>query len=516
MKRFFSIIGILLSMFAGAVNWSIVNTALPVIQDHFNTSVTNIQWLMNFFGVCLVPFLVTMGRVADLYGRKRLYVIGTLLFTIPSFFGGLAQSIFSLILWRGLQGFASAIILPISQALVVQEFAKKHRGRAIGLWMLTVGLGAGLGPFIGGLLIDAFSWRAVFFFNLPFTILSFFLCLIFTKESKDEHSAKNLDPWGNLLLICLLMTLIVAIVQGPDWGWGSWEIISLFILSGVSAIAFYFVEMHSKNPIIEFHLYLNQKFLCASLGAFYVIFYLWGAFFLFPIYLQNILRYSPPKTGTVLLMVTIPFAILAPIVGYLESKMRPKYFVLSGLVLFTLSTICSLQFTDHTSLSLIAASFILYGIGWACMFGPSITAGISALPDNKTGIAAGSLNTMQEIGGSLGLALMGTVLRNTGENYVFAKIKELGLSFSTEQLHTVKKFLSNPDKALFSLNLQNSRLAQELLDILNTGFLKGFYMALYLVLGLSLVSFLIILFALKKPLHPNKEPNVENRIFTRT
>lgn len=502
MKRSLSIIGILCSIFAGALNWSIVNMAAPSIQTSLDASLTNIQWLLNVFGLSMVPFLVLMGRLADVFGRKKIFLIGNFLFLIPSIFGGMSTSIYQLIFWRGMQGFASAIILPITQVLITKEFPENQHGRSIGYWMLTIGLGCGLGPLLGGILISLFSWEMIFYFNIPFFLAGLILSALFTKETKDDTSSNHLDIPGNITLIFFLTSLVYAIIEGPNAGWLSFQILVSFGIALFFGITFCIIEMKSKNPIIEFHFYLNERFLSASIGAFYTIFFVWAIFFLMPLYIQNILGFQPYQAGLILLLITAPFSILSPLVGYLEHKIRPKYFILLGIICYTIFTLLCLKSTAAGSFSFLIPMLIAFGIGWAVLMGPCVAAGISSLPPSKAGIAAGSLNTVQEIGGGVGLAIIGSTLRNVGQNSVFSSLDSKGITFSDAQRTEIKNQLSNPSELLASFRAQNISVPNDFEEIINTGFLDGMDGAMYILLALSAATFLFILFFMKKATRP--------------
>jgi len=505
MKRSLSILGILFSIFAGALNWSIVNMAAPSIQTSLNASLTNIQWLLNVFGLAMVPFLVLMGRLADVFGRKKVFLIGNLLFLIPSIFGGMATSITGLIFWRGMQGFASAIVLPLSQALITKQFPENEHGRSIGFWMLTIGIGCGLGPLLGGVLISLFSWRMIFYFNIPFFLLSLILCGLFTNESKSEDGSRHLDFPGNITLIIFLTSLVYAIIEGPNAGWGSTSIIVSFIVAVIFGIAFCYIELNTSNPIIEFHLYLNERFLSASIGAFYTIFFVWSVFFLMPLYIQNILGFKPYETGLILLLITAPFSILSPIVGRLEQRFRPKYFIFLGILFYTLFTTLCLFSKATISVWVLGGMLIAFGIGWSVLMGPCVSAGISSLPPSKTGLAAGSLNTIQEIGGGIGLAIIGSTLRNVGQNHVFEYIDTHNLNFTQRQLLEVRNQLSNPQELLAYLRSEHIVVTDGLRKAIYDGFITGMDAAMYILLGLSALTFLLVLIFMRKPKEPVKD-----------
>lgn len=497
-RLFFSLLGVCLSMFALAMNWSIVNTAIPAIQIDLNASLTTMQWLMNAFGLGMVPFLVTLSRLSDQHGRKLYYVIATAFFGLVSFFAAITSSLGWLIAFRALQGLCAAIILPISQVLVTKQFEEKSRGTAIGIWMLTAGLGCGLGPFVGGALIEFLSWRWIFYINIPFSLLAFFLCLFFTKESKDPENTPSTDFLGNLLLIVFLASLILGVVQGPDWGWSSPICLSLFALFIICFSLFYVVEKRSQSPIIDFSLYKTNRFVTSSLVVFYVIFFLWSMFFLLPLYLQNILDFEPFIAGLLLLLISIPFAICSPIVGALQKRIAQKYLIVAGLALLALSAATTLFFTHQVQWALIFISFLLFGFGWAFTFGPSITAALDTFPSEKIGLAAGSINTSQEIGGSVGLAILGSVFRSSDKYYVLGKLHDLDSSFLKEHFVAINSKMSDPKSVAGLLKGLAPAKIDEIKQIFYDGFLKGFHDAMLVLTIMGAFILLTCVFFMHK------------------
>jgi EmrB/QacA subfamily drug resistance transporter len=486
-------------MFALAMNWSIVNTAIPAIQNDLKASLTTMQWLVNAFGLGMVPFLVSLSRLSDLYGRKLYYVTATLLFGLVSYFAAITSSLAWLIVCRGAQGLCAAIILPISQVLLTKEFDEDKKGAAIGIWMAAAGIGCGLGPFIGGALIQFFSWRWIFYVNIPFSLLSFVLCLIFTKESKDPEHTPSMDIWGNLLLITFLACFILATVQGPDWGWGSPVVLTLYAIFVVSLILFYFLEKHCKSPIIDFSLYKTNSFITSSMVVFYVIFFLWSTFFLLPLYLQNVADFDPFIAGLTLLIISVPFAIMSPVVGALQKVCSAKTLILVGLFGLTGFAVLALFFESQACWSLIIISFLLFGLGWAFAFGPSITAALSSFPSNKIGLAAGSINTSQEIGGSVGLAILGSLFRSRDKSYVFEKLEALDSTFLHEHLVAINSRMSDPKSLTKYLSNLVPQKQDEIKTIFYDGFLQGFHDSMLTLAILGALLFIVIaLFMHKK------------------
>lgn len=403
--------GICLGLIVVPIDFSIVYTALPAIQTAFGTSLLEVQWIMNIYGVIISVFLVSMGRLADAIGRRKLYLIGVSAFGLFSLVAAFSPSIGWLIGARAFQGLAAAMILPVSQALITSVFPKESHGKAIGIWAGVIGSGMAAGPFLGGVLISAFDWRSIFFLNIPFTVLGLLIMLLFTKEIEKPKKTIKVDWKGLFLLTISIASLIIAVVQAPEWGWVSGQIIVLFILAVVFFILFAYFESRSKEPIISFRFYRNRTYLLSSMTNSLAIFFVWGGMFLVPLYLFHIKNFSPLLVGFTMLLITIPFSAFSPIFGSLLNRMNGMILLLIGMSALLLSSLMQIFGGSESFFWLVLVSLILFGIGWALIMGPSTSIGLRCLPPEDAALASGAWITTQEIFGSLGLAVVGSIVR---------------------------------------------------------------------------------------------------------
>lgn len=410
-KCWLAITGICFASAVQPINFSLVTIAIPVIQKEFSASILELQWMINIFGIVISIFLVTMGRFADSWGRKRVFLIGIVGAGCSSLISGFATSPAWIIVAQGIMGLAGAILLPVSQALISHLFPDHERGRAIGIWASMMGIALCTGPIVGGILISLWGWRAIFFINIPLLLMGLPLILRYVKESKSTLHRGELDLAGLIVLAIAIGSLVVGIVQGPNWGWDSFWIIALLGLFILSTVSLVFIERKVPFPIIHPESFLKPTFLFASLGNFCMMFYIWIFLFLMPLYLQNVRSDTPFQAGVIMLFATTPIALFSPWVGKFYAKVGPRLPMLLGFLAFFLSIVLQFFFEPTTSLILICAGCLFFGIGTVLIWGPSTTAAISALPKDLAAVASGGFSTVQEIGGTIGLTLIGTIFR---------------------------------------------------------------------------------------------------------
>jgi len=412
MQRGLALLGIGLPIMAVGMNFSIINMAMSTLQKQFDASISELQWLLNALGISVSVLMVTMGKLADVHGRRRLYLIGTLLVCVASLASGFAPKLSWIIVSQAIQGMGGAIIIPISQALISHLYPEERRAHAIGIWATLACISLGIGPIVGGAILETLGWRWIFFINVPTTILALFPLLRYVPESKSTQTTAKIDFLGVFLLILTIGSLVVSIMQAPSWGWKVLWTTALFV---ISLILFILSEKRSESPIIRPDFFFRRTFLLSTLANFCIVFFVWGDFFLLPYYLQNEHGLSPFQTGLLMLLVTGPVVLFSSTIGKFYHTVGPKLLMISGFLLFTLSSLIQLFFTPHIlSLPLIAA--FCFGIGWVLAWGPSITSAVSSVPRDAAGLASGAFTTVQEIGGTLGLTIAGTAFR-LGNNF---------------------------------------------------------------------------------------------------
>lgn len=404
-----------LSFFVVWLDLAIVNTALPAIEKDLSASILQLQWVINAFVLAMTILIVTFGRLSDHIGRKKMNILGVSCFGLFSLLAGLAQSPGWLIVFRFLQGAASAVIIPSSLALVSHAFTGKEKGRAIGIWSGIGSVGMAAGPAVGGFLVSGLSWRWIFYINVPFSIVCAILNVCFARESRLESDEQKIDLKGFFLLTVGLSSLILCLMHTPDWGWASEKTILLALCAVIFLGWFYLFERRSTHPIIPFSLLFHRAFFCPMMVMVGLVFVFISELFLIPLYLIQIHGQPAYQAGLMLLSLTATIAILSPLSGYLMNKFPSKKLIITGLSVFCLSTILQSFFWIHTSLFFILASFILLGIGWAAVSTPATATAMSSTPHQFAGTATGVLWSTQNASSALSIAIILTIFRKIFE-----------------------------------------------------------------------------------------------------
>jgi EmrB/QacA subfamily drug resistance transporter len=471
-----------------------VNTALPAIQANLSVTVTQLQWVMTALLLALTAFMVICGKLADLYGRRLCLYVGMGLFALSSLGIGFAPEIYSLIGFRFVQGIAIAILYTAPIALIPSLFPENLHGRAAGILFAVNGLGLAVGPVIGGFIVSTLGWRWIFFINLPVILISFLLCWKNLTESKSATSNRKIDGWGFILLLIALPAGILALVQGESWGWTSVPTLSLSLTSLIGLLAFYFVETKVSAPIIEFHLLANRIFVIGVIANFALAMFYSVNFFLIPLYLHYIRGMQGYQIGLALLPATCMVTALSSTSGRIVDKYGPKWILCCGLCLFLATTFLQLQLTTYSPLWLILLTYLLFGTGWACILSPSFVAALSSIPKDSAGVAMGTMGTLHNLGGAIGLAL-GTLIYNAYAKFsLVAALK----NYPTPSGTWIDQAVTNNEQAMKILRDNTHLDFQTITPIFQHYFLAGFHGAMLLLLATTSIALLAVFFGLTR------------------
>lgn len=409
-----------LSCFVSWLDFAIVNTALPAIQADLEASLLELQWVMNAFILAICVLIVMMGRISDHVGRKRINLLGVLCFGLFSLLAGLAHSAGWLIFCRFMQGAAAAAIVPTSIALISNAFPGEEKGKAIGIWSGVTGIGMAIGPVLGGILVSTLNWRWIFFINVPISLISIILILVYIRESRQASSLKP-DYKGVFLLTLGLFSLIFGFMHAPDWGWGNWLSLLTFAVAVLVLLLFYYLEKRSASPTIPFDLLTVGPFFCANLVMFCLVFVFTAALFLIPLYLIQVRGQEAYEAGLTILPITAAIALISFFMGHIMVKVRTKYLIYFGLSIFGLSIFMQAFIMPDSSITYLLIAFTCLGVGWGISRTPATTAAMAAAPAHYAGTASGTLWTVQNSGGALSIAITVTVFRrlSQGSNEAF-------------------------------------------------------------------------------------------------
>jgi EmrB/QacA subfamily drug resistance transporter len=419
-RRRWGVLAILcVGVFMLLLDGTIVNIAIPNVMDSFQTGFSSVEWVMNAYLLVFAVLLITTGRFGDLYGRKRLFVSGVVLFTLASLACGLAPGIGWLIGFRAVQGLGGSMMMPATLSIIANVFPPHERGKAMGFWGGVSGISLALGPSLGGLLVEAESWRWIFFINVPIGVLLFVAALRWVPESTDPTSVKQIDYPGVAVLTASLFCLTFALIEGQNYGWTSGLILALFAATVVGLVVFVLVQRRQVQPLMDLALFKNRTFSVTNGVALLLSFGMMGVFFLLPVFLQAILGYSAIKAGLVMTPLAAVVIVAAPTSGTLSDRFGPKWLMFFGMLIAGLGFYLTrrVMVTDGSWQSL-AVPFLVSGFGIGMVMPPSTSAVMGAVMPEKAGQASGVLSSVRQIGSVLGIAVMGAVLQNRAVAYI--------------------------------------------------------------------------------------------------
>jgi EmrB/QacA subfamily drug resistance transporter len=393
---------------------AIVNVALPSIQTDLGFSQQNLQWVISAYALAFGGFLLLGGRTADLLGRRRIFMGGTVLFTLGSLLCGLAWSEESLIGARGIQGLGAAAITPAALAILVTTFTEgRERNIALGAWGAVGGFGAAAGVLFGGILTDFLSWEWIFFVNIPVGLAGLALAPVLLRESLDRR-AQSYDVLGAVLVTAGLSTLVLGVTQGRDWGWESASTIGVFGLSAALLAGFIAWESRVRDPLMPFSIFRLQTLTAANVAGFVLGTALFSMFLMLTLYMQQVLGFSPVETGLAYLAVAGTAVIWANVSAVAVNRVGVKPALIFGMSLLTIGLLYFTQVSVGGSYwADLLPGFLIIGLGIPFAFVPISIAAFAGTRQEEAGLASGLMNTSQQIGGAVGIAILSTVATST-------------------------------------------------------------------------------------------------------
>ncbi len=398
---------------------AIVNVALPSIQVDLGFSQENLQWVISAYALVFGGFLLLGGRLADILGRRQIFMVGLIVFSVGSLLCGFAWSDESLIGARALQGLGAALITPSALSILTTTFAEgRERNIALGAWGAVGGFGAAAGVLMGGILTDLLSWEWIFFVNIPVGIAGLVLAPILLSESKDAHGQSH-DVPGAVLVTAGLSVLVLGITQGQQWGWGSAETIGAFAVSAALLGAFALWEQRQVHPLVPFSIFRLQTLTAANVAGFVMGTALFSMFLMLTLYMQQVLGYSPLKTGVGYLAVAGTAVIWANVAAVAVNRVGVKPALIFGMTLLTVGLLYFTQVSvDGSYWADLFPGFLILGIAIPFAFVPITIAALAGTKPQEAGLASGLINTTQQIGGAVGIALLSTIAVSTTDDSV--------------------------------------------------------------------------------------------------
>ena len=468
------------------IDGTVVNVALPALQRSFNATVLDVQWVVEAYALFLAALLLAGGSMGDRFGRRFVFCFGVALFAVASAACGLSQTVGQLIIARALQGVGGALLVPGSLAIIGASFNEDRRGQAIGTWSGFTAITAGVGPVMGGWLIEHVSWRAVFFINLPFALVVLLISSLHVPESRDDNANKGLDVWGVALATVGLGTLVYGLIESSRLGFGHPVVLATLVGGALSLAAFIMVEAYSQNPLLPLALFRSRNFTGANLLTLFLYTALGGEMFFFPLNLIQVQGYSATAAGAALIPFILIMFLLSRWSGGLVQRYGAKLPLVVGPGIAALGyALFMIPGVGGTYWTTFFPGVVVLGLGMAVSVAPLTTTVMNAVAENQAGVASGVNNAVSRIAGLLGIAILGIIML-----HAFNHALDRHLA-SMEITPEARRFIDNQRDRLAGVELPPSMddgTQAVLREAIDESFVFGFRLVMMTAVGLALLS----------------------------
>jgi EmrB/QacA subfamily drug resistance transporter len=419
-RRWLILSVLVVAQFMVVLDVAIVNVALPTIKNDLHFSEGGLQWVITAYAIVFGGVLLLGGRMADLLGRRRIFMVGMAVFTIFSLLDGLAWSSSSLIAFRGLQGLGAALLAPAALSILTTTFREgRDRNVALGIWGAASGSGGAAGVLLGGALTSALSWSWIFFINVPVGVLVLVISPLLLKESRADLDHRHFDTAGAASITGGLMLLVYALTHASQHGWATAETIGLLAASASLVVAFVVIEMRSPAPLLPLRIFRLRTLTASNITALLMGAAVFSQFFLLTLYMQQVLHYSALKTGVAYVALTLAIIGFSAVSQALVTRVGIRLVLPVGMALSAAGLVLYAQLPVHgTYFSNLFPAFILSGIGLAFAFVPMSIGALTGVRPDDAGVASGLLNTNQQIGGAIGVAIATTIATTYTSHYL--------------------------------------------------------------------------------------------------
>lgn len=404
-----SFLAIILGFFMALLDTTVVNITLPKMTEYFNTSMDHISWVVNAYNLATAVILVTASRLADQFGRKKLFISGVVLFTISSLLCGISNSLQALILFRTIQGFAAAFVVTIAMPLSAEIFPPEKRRTIMALWGAFSGLAAASGPSIGGIITQFFNWRYIFFINIPIGCICIVLTMKFIKESYDPTASKSIDFGGIITISIAMFCLTFALMKANEKGWTSSFILSFFVVSAIALILFVIIELKVKAPMVPLSLFKSMPFTNGSISLFLLGLGMMSGTYLLSFFLIQVKGLNQLSAGLIISTMSLTSMIFSILATILTKKLGSRLTSALGIFLLCISCYLNSSLTQNSSNVDIILRLIVAGSGTGLSMATLIGSTMANVPVDKIGIASGINNMTRTLGTVLGVALFLTI-----------------------------------------------------------------------------------------------------------
>jgi EmrB/QacA subfamily drug resistance transporter len=465
-RKWWTLGAVAFGLFMIMLDNTVVFVALAAMQEDLGISTSELEWVVNGYALTFAVLMLTGGKLADMLGRRRIFIAGLVIFTAASVACGLATGASFLIGARIVQGVGAALMNPATLSIITATFPPRQRGMAIGIWVGVSAMALAIGPLIGGLLTEHINWSWIFFINVPVGIAGILVARFAIDESRDESEEQRLDLPGLVSSGIGLFALTYGLIESNNYGWTSGRILASFAIALVALVTFVLLELHQRLPMLDLTLFKNPTFAGANVVMLLVALAMFGVFFFNSLYLGNILRYSPVETGATFLPMTVLIVFVAPLAGRFSDKIGSRWLMGAGLVLLSLSLLSFSTLDLDSTFWDILPGLLLGGVGMSLAMTPTTAAAMGSVPVDKAGVGSAVLNSMRQVGGSLGIALMGAIV---------------AASISVEET--------------------DPRVAAQ--------FIEGYHNALHVAAAIAIVGALVAVATVRKVRHPGAETLAE-------
>jgi EmrB/QacA subfamily drug resistance transporter len=471
---------------------TVVSVALPSIQNDLDLSQTQVQWVVNAYLLAIAAFVALGGRLADMFNPVRIFLLGVIVFAFGSAATGLAESESWIIIARAVQGVGGALMIPPSGAIVINEFPLSERGRAMGIYAGVSMIFLSLGPLVGGLLTE-WTWRAVFWVNVPVALATIALTLA-ARPDRTVKPGQRLDLPGVVTLVPGLVALVLALQQSATWGWEDPLTWGLLLVAAVLLVLFILIERRASEPLVQLKLFQDRNFTGDNVVLFCIQFALVGLTVFGAIFVQDILGFSAIEAGLSLLALTLPLFVVAPRAGHLYDRLGPRLLVGTGAALVAAAFFWSAAMLDKLSYPWLVPGYVVMGIGIGLVMGPANTDGMNAAARDFRGQASGVIQTVRQIGGTVGLAIMGTIVVNVQHSQLETSLAARGVS--PERVAAIEGVLAQSagEQSAAASRLPGTERA-ELAGIVQDASIVGIRWA-YIVGGIALTLACLVAYAI--------------------
>jgi len=409
-RKWWTLAAVAVGLFMIMLDNTVVNVALPSIQKSLGISISELEWVVNAYALTFGVLLLTGGKLADLLGRRTIFIAGLVVFTGASLWCGLAGGAASLIAARTVQGVGAAMMNPATLSIITATFPPRQRGTAIGIWAGVSALALAIGPIVGGLLTEKVNWSWIFFINVPVGVLGVIAARVFIDETKDTSKEQRLDLPGLITSAIGLFALTYGLIETNSHAWTSTRVLALFGIAVVALAAFVLLELRQRLPMLDLSLFRNPTFAGANAAMLLVGLAMFGIFFYNSLLLQRVLGYSAIETGATFLPLTLLIILVAPAAGRFSDRIGARWLMGAGMTLIAVSLLLFGTLDASSSFWNILPGLLVGGVGMATTMAPTTAAAMGSVPVTKAGVGSAVINSMRQVGGSLGIAIMGALV----------------------------------------------------------------------------------------------------------